>query len=375
MTQNLSAAQQTQLDNRDAGGQWKQKTHADVEDTADVLGIGSESSSEAPPTTELTSKFGNPAPATQQVIRQDDGELFTSYGAQIAKKFDDGSVELYEAWDFSQTTATYRNQFLGENKAQTQKKIDDGTYRLASNDPQEQNTVHAHRAGDYVESFEDITKNWPDSISVTSDSGPGGLVVTATHQPDMGSTVEFRAETDDDIEPFETGSWTYSVDGDVVAEGPLGGGEDEILTAEMYQDAFVGQAMDDDALSGMFDSLNQELGKRDGYRVSTGGHGLIDDHTERHDLRIDEPDGGAWWVIQLRHDPRVAAMDGDEALELYEAERGNRNYESEHYVSRIRPDGTTKSLESEESYESMDEAINEIRTRSNNFGISVPASA
>lgn len=369
MTQNLSVAQQTQLDNRDAGGQWKQKTHADVEDTADVLGIDSGSSPGTPPTTELTSKFGNPAPATQQVIRQDDGELFTSYSAQIAKKFNDGSVELYEAWDFSQTTATYRNQFLGENKAQTQKKIDDGTYRLVGDGPQEQDTVHAHRAGDYVDSFEDITKNWPDSISVTSDSGPGELVVTATHQPDMGTTVEFRAETDD-IEPFETGSWTYSVDGDVVAEGPLGGGEDEILTAEMYQDAFVGQAMDNDALYGMHDSLNRELGRREGYQVSTGWGGFVDDHTERHDLRIDEPDGGAWNVIQLRHDPRVAAMDGEEGLELYQAERGNRNYESEHYVSRIHPDGTTESLEGEESYESMDEAINEIRTRSNNFGSS-----
>lgn len=39
MTQNLSPAQQTQLDNRDAAGQFKQKTHADVDDTAGVLGV------------------------------------------------------------------------------------------------------------------------------------------------------------------------------------------------------------------------------------------------------------------------------------------------------------------------------------------------
>lgn len=41
MTQNLSAAQQAQLENRDASGQFQQKTHGDVDDQADVLGIGS----------------------------------------------------------------------------------------------------------------------------------------------------------------------------------------------------------------------------------------------------------------------------------------------------------------------------------------------
>lgn len=40
MTQTLSAAQQTQLDNRDATGQWKSKTHGEVEDSTDVLGLG-----------------------------------------------------------------------------------------------------------------------------------------------------------------------------------------------------------------------------------------------------------------------------------------------------------------------------------------------
>lgn len=39
MQQNLSPAQQAQLDNRDSSGQFKQKTHADVDDTADVLGV------------------------------------------------------------------------------------------------------------------------------------------------------------------------------------------------------------------------------------------------------------------------------------------------------------------------------------------------
>lgn len=39
MTQHLSPAQQTQMDNRGATGQWKAKTHGDVEDAADTLGL------------------------------------------------------------------------------------------------------------------------------------------------------------------------------------------------------------------------------------------------------------------------------------------------------------------------------------------------
>lgn len=39
MTQSLTPAQQTQMDNRDAAGQWKAKTHADVDDTSDVAGL------------------------------------------------------------------------------------------------------------------------------------------------------------------------------------------------------------------------------------------------------------------------------------------------------------------------------------------------
>lgn len=39
MAQNLTPAQQTQLENRDSTGQWKTKSHGDVDDTADVLGV------------------------------------------------------------------------------------------------------------------------------------------------------------------------------------------------------------------------------------------------------------------------------------------------------------------------------------------------
>lgn len=47
MTQNLTAAQQAHIDNRDASGKWKSKAHGDVEDPAGTLGlVDSESSPE-----------------------------------------------------------------------------------------------------------------------------------------------------------------------------------------------------------------------------------------------------------------------------------------------------------------------------------------
>ena len=42
MTTHLSAAQQAQVNNRDDNGKWQQKSHGDVEDTADVLGVESD---------------------------------------------------------------------------------------------------------------------------------------------------------------------------------------------------------------------------------------------------------------------------------------------------------------------------------------------
>ena len=40
MTTHLSAAQQAQINNRDDGGKWQQKTHGEPEDTTSTLGIG-----------------------------------------------------------------------------------------------------------------------------------------------------------------------------------------------------------------------------------------------------------------------------------------------------------------------------------------------
>ena len=63
-------------------------------------------------------------------------ETFQSYGSTIAVKtvWEDGTkIELDEdKWNYSVTTGKYRNQFLGEKKAETQKKIDSGEYTLTN---------------------------------------------------------------------------------------------------------------------------------------------------------------------------------------------------------------------------------------------------
>lgn len=65
----------------------------------------------------------------QFVITTDKGCYFKSYSTVIAfNERGTGKVTLSEKWDYSKTTGKYRNQFLGESKAGTQKKIDSGKY-------------------------------------------------------------------------------------------------------------------------------------------------------------------------------------------------------------------------------------------------------
>jgi len=62
-------------------------------------------------------------------------EVFQSYNAIIAERIvwqDRTDIKLdYKYWDYSRTTGKYRNQFLGENTAETRKKIAAGIYKLA----------------------------------------------------------------------------------------------------------------------------------------------------------------------------------------------------------------------------------------------------
>lgn len=64
------------------------------------------------------------------VVYHDDGTVdFQSYDSIIVRK-KDGKIYLGKDWDYSKTTGKYRNQFLGETKDETQRKLDQGIYIL-----------------------------------------------------------------------------------------------------------------------------------------------------------------------------------------------------------------------------------------------------
>ena len=77
-------------------------------------------------------KSGNPV-ANQFTIQTEDGVYFQSYWTIIAFRANDGTITLdSEDWNYSRTTAKYRNAFLGENTAETRKKVKNGEYKLAN---------------------------------------------------------------------------------------------------------------------------------------------------------------------------------------------------------------------------------------------------
>ena len=61
-------------------------------------------------------------------------EIFQSYDSIIAKRYPStGAIVLDEFyWNYSKTTGTYRNMFLGETKKETEKKIKSGEYSLGN---------------------------------------------------------------------------------------------------------------------------------------------------------------------------------------------------------------------------------------------------
>jgi hypothetical protein len=68
----------------------------------------------------------------QYTIQTSKGIIFQSYLSIIAI-ISSGKVYLDEQkWDYSKTTGKYRNQFLGESKKETEKKIKSGEYILAN---------------------------------------------------------------------------------------------------------------------------------------------------------------------------------------------------------------------------------------------------
>ena len=75
----------------------------------------------------------NGAVKNQFEIRTSEGVYFQSYNSIIAFiPFGEGKTQLdSKYWDYSVTTSKYRNQFLGEDKKATEKKIASGEYILA----------------------------------------------------------------------------------------------------------------------------------------------------------------------------------------------------------------------------------------------------
>ena len=69
----------------------------------------------------------------QFIIWDDNGnKIFRSYQSNIVK-ISNGKVYLDEYyWDYSVTTGKYRNEFLGESKKETEKKIKSGEYILTN---------------------------------------------------------------------------------------------------------------------------------------------------------------------------------------------------------------------------------------------------
>ena len=78
----------------------------------------------------MTGTSGREVP-NQFIIQANEGRYFQSYSSIIAFKPLSGPICLDEnKWDYSKTTGKYRNQFLRETKAETQRKIDSGVYKL-----------------------------------------------------------------------------------------------------------------------------------------------------------------------------------------------------------------------------------------------------
>jgi hypothetical protein len=82
----------------------------------------------------MTNGNGNKV-ANQFIIFDSEYTAFQSYDSVIVKTvFEDGKRQVYldeKYWNYSKTTSKYRNQFLGETTKETERKIKDGTYKLA----------------------------------------------------------------------------------------------------------------------------------------------------------------------------------------------------------------------------------------------------
>jgi len=81
----------------------------------------------------MQSNNSNGTIPNQFEIRTPEGVYFQSYSTVIAFVPNNGGKTILDPnWTYSNTTGKYRNQFLGEDRKQTEKKIKDGTYLVQS---------------------------------------------------------------------------------------------------------------------------------------------------------------------------------------------------------------------------------------------------
>jgi hypothetical protein len=79
----------------------------------------------------MQSSKGNDVPNQFEIYDDNGNRFFQSYSSVIAKIDKTGKTYLDKRfWDYSVTTGKYRNKFLSETKAETQKKINSGEYIL-----------------------------------------------------------------------------------------------------------------------------------------------------------------------------------------------------------------------------------------------------
>ena len=74
----------------------------------------------------VTSSRGNTIP-NQFIMYGQGWTLFQSYKSPIAM-LKGGKTFIFKDWDYSTTTGKYRNEFLGEEKKDTLKKLKSGEY-------------------------------------------------------------------------------------------------------------------------------------------------------------------------------------------------------------------------------------------------------
>ena len=70
--------------------------------------------------------------ANQFIISTGKSTIFQSYNSIIVKRTNKNIYLDSYYWDYSKTTAKYRNMFLGETTKETQQKIDSGIYKLTN---------------------------------------------------------------------------------------------------------------------------------------------------------------------------------------------------------------------------------------------------